>query len=68
MATFGTSAFQFLMLIMVIGLFGVTNIVAQDSEIAPTSQLETGTGFALPISGMILFSSLFASLVAFMIQ
>ncbi|KAK7336593.1 hypothetical protein VNO77_17139 [Canavalia gladiata] len=68
MATFGDYATQFLMAIMVMGLFCVTNIVAQVSEIAPTSQMETGAGFALPVSGVTLCSFLLASLVAFMMQ
>jgi hypothetical protein len=68
MPTFGASAFQFFIVVMFLGLFCVTNIVAQDSEIAPTSQLEAGTGFALPVSGVILISSLFASFVAFMMH
>ncbi|CAJ2671401.1 unnamed protein product [Trifolium pratense] len=68
MATFGVSKFQFLMVLMFVALFCVTNIVALDSEIAPTAQLEAGNGFALPVSGVILFSSMFASLVAFMMH
>ncbi|OIV92340.1 hypothetical protein TanjilG_01803 [Lupinus angustifolius] len=53
---------------MVVGLFCMTNTMAQDSEIAPTSQLQAGDGFALPISGVALCSSLLASLVTFMMQ
>ncbi|KAG5052234.1 hypothetical protein JHK87_004432 [Glycine soja] len=40
----------------------------KDSEIAPTGQLEAGTGFALPVSKVIMCSSVLASLVAFMLQ
>lgn len=68
MATFGGSSFQVLIMIMAISLFCMTKIVAQDSEIAPTSQLETGTGFALPVSVVIMFGSMFASFMAFMMQ
>lgn len=68
MATFGVSAAQFFMVLMIVGMFCVTNTVAQDSEIAPTSQLETGAGFALPVSGVTLCSSVLASIVAFMMQ
>nr|KYP70553.1 hypothetical protein KK1_009773 [Cajanus cajan] len=68
MATFGGYGAQFLMAVMVMGLFYVTNTVAQESEIAPTSQLETGAGFALSVSSVTLCSSVLASLVAFMMQ
>ncbi|KAG5063583.1 hypothetical protein JHK85_004766 [Glycine max] len=50
MAPFGRFTAEILMAVMFVGLFCVTNIVAQDSEIAPTGQLEAGTGFALPVS------------------
>ena len=54
--------------LMVVCLFFVTNIVAQDSEIAPTGQLEAGTGFDLPVSKVMMCSSVLASLLAFMLQ
>ncbi|CAL5193493.1 unnamed protein product [Lathyrus oleraceus] len=60
MATFGGSPFQVLIMVMVIGLFCMTKILAKDSEIAPTAQLETGTGFALPVSVVIMFASFMA--------
>ncbi|KAK2454405.1 hypothetical protein QL285_001969 [Trifolium repens] len=42
---------------------------AQDSEIAPTGQLlETGAGFSLPVSKVVLCSSVLASLVVFMLK
>ncbi|KAE9621700.1 hypothetical protein Lal_00032483 [Lupinus albus] len=68
MASFVGSLTQSFMAIMVVGLFCMTNTMAQDSEIAPTSQLQDGNGFALPISGVALCSSLLASLVAFMLH
>ncbi|KAH1060910.1 hypothetical protein AAZX31_02G169700 [Glycine max] len=68
MAPFGRFTAEILMAVMFVGLFCVTNIVAQDSEIAPTGQLEAGTGFALPVSKVIMCSSVLASLVAFMLQ
>ncbi|KAL5059391.1 hypothetical protein RYX36_030995 [Vicia faba] len=68
MTTFNGSPFQVLIMVMAIGLFCMTKILAQDSEIAPTSQLETGTGFALPISVVIMFCSVLASCMAFMMQ
>ncbi|KAK7285554.1 hypothetical protein RJT34_20329 [Clitoria ternatea] len=57
-----------LMGVIVSGLFCVTKTLAQDSGIAPTSQLETGAGFGLPVSGMTLCASVLASFVAFMMQ
>ncbi|CAK8543295.1 unnamed protein product [Lathyrus sativus] len=68
MATFGGYSFQVLIMVMVIGLFCMTKILAQDSEIAPTSQLETGTGCAMPVSVVIMFCSMFASFMVFMMQ
>ena len=68
MAPFGRFTAEILMTVMIVGMFCVTNIVAQDSEIAPTGQLETGAGFALPVSAVIMCSSVLASLVAFMLQ
>ncbi|TKY62588.1 hypothetical protein E2542_SST12446 [Spatholobus suberectus] len=68
MATFGGNAAHFLMAVMVLGLFYVTNTVAQQSVIAPTSQMETGAGFVLSVSGVTLCSSVLASVVAFMMQ
>ena len=64
----GFSAAQFLMAVMIMGLFCVINTVAQDSAIAPTSQLQAGDGFALPVSGMALCFSVLASFVAFVMQ
>ncbi|RZB47910.1 hypothetical protein D0Y65_051462 [Glycine soja] len=52
---------------MVLSTFYVTKTVAQ-SEIAPTSQMETGAGFALSVSGVTLCSSVLVSIVAFMMQ
>ncbi|KAL2320806.1 hypothetical protein Fmac_029775 [Flemingia macrophylla] len=68
MATYGGYGTQFLMAVLVLALFYVTNSVAQESEIAPTSQLETGAGFALSVSEVALCYSVLASLVAFMMQ
>ncbi|CAL0310051.1 unnamed protein product [Lupinus luteus] len=68
MASFVGSSSQIFMAIMVVSLFCMTNIMAQDSEIAPTSQLQAGDGFALPISWVALCSSLLASLVPFMMH
>lgn len=68
MATFGGYAAQVFMAVMVLGLIYVTNTVAQESEIAPTSQLETGSGFALSVSVVTLCSYVLASVVAFMMQ
>ncbi|KAI9080771.1 hypothetical protein K1719_037284 [Acacia pycnantha] len=63
-----SSSAQILMAIMVVGLFCFTKIVGQDPNIAPTPPLEAGDGFALPVSGMALCSSLLISIVAFMLQ
>lgn len=68
MAPFGRFNAEILMAMMFVGLFCVTNIVAQDSEIAPTGQLEAGAGLALPVSKVIMCSSVLASLVAFMLH
>ncbi|KAJ1409934.1 hypothetical protein SESBI_22405 [Sesbania bispinosa] len=68
MAFFGSFTANILMAVMLVCLFFVTNIVAQDSEIAPTGQLETGAGFGLPVSKVVLYSSVLASLVAFMLK
>lgn len=68
MATIGGSGAQFFVAVMVVALFCVTKTMAQDSEIAPTSQLETGAGFAFTVSGVTLCFSLLASLMAFMMQ
>ncbi|KAG5151235.1 hypothetical protein JHK84_027707 [Glycine max] len=43
-------------------------IDVKDSEIAPTGQLEAGTGFDLPVSKVMMCSSVLASLLAFMLQ
>lgn len=69
MAQSGSSSLAHIMMaIMVVGLFCFTRIVAQDSGIAPTPPLEAGDGFALPVSGVVLCSSLLISLVAFLLQ
>ncbi|CAJ1967515.1 unnamed protein product [Sphenostylis stenocarpa] len=68
MAPFGRFTTEILMAVMIVSMFCVTNIVAQDSEIAPTGQLEAGAGFALPVSEVIMCSSVLASLVAFMLH
>ncbi|KAJ7972246.1 putative Transmembrane protein [Quillaja saponaria] len=58
-----------LMVTMVVSLFYVTQIVAQKLEIAPTAALQTGAGFALPVTGAALFcSSVLVSLLAFVLQ
>ncbi|XLR68179.1 hypothetical protein HN51_015231 [Arachis hypogaea] len=65
MATkYGFFGAQFLMAVMIVALFCVTKSVAQDSEIAPTSQLQAGSGLSLPLSGLALGFSLLASLFA----
>lgn len=63
-----SSSAHILMAIMVVALFCFTKIVAKDSAIAPTPPLEAGDGFALPVSGMALCSSLLVSIVAYMLQ
>nr|KYP32438.1 hypothetical protein KK1_046892 [Cajanus cajan] len=68
MAPFGRFTCNILMVVMLVGMLCVTKIVAQDSEIAPTGQLEAGTGFDLPVSKVIMCFSVLASLVAFMLQ
>jgi hypothetical protein len=69
MASFGGFTANILMSLMLVAMFFVTNIVAQDSEIAPTGQLlETGAGFSLPVSKVVLCSSVLASLVVFMLK
>ncbi|KAK7355152.1 hypothetical protein VNO80_14399 [Phaseolus coccineus] len=68
MAPFGRFTTEVLIALMILGMFCVINIVAQDSEIAPTGQLEAGAGFALPVSKVIMCSSVLASLVALMLQ
>ncbi|OIW11444.1 hypothetical protein TanjilG_26810 [Lupinus angustifolius] len=66
MASLVGSSVQFFTAIMVVGLFCMANTMAQGSEIAPTSQLQAGDGFAMHISWAALCSSVLASLVAFM--
>lgn len=68
MASFGSFTANILVSVMFIGMFCVTTIVAQDSGIAPAGQLEAGDGFALPVSKMVLCSSVLVSLVAFMLK
>ncbi|WJX11215.1 hypothetical protein P8452_01853 [Trifolium repens] len=69
MASFGSFPANILMSLMLVVMFFVINIVAQDSEIAPTGQLlETGAGFSLPVSKVVLCSSVLASLVVFMLK
>ncbi|KAG4996667.1 hypothetical protein AAZX31_10G089100 [Glycine max] len=68
MAPYGRFIANILIAVMFVCLFFVTNIVAQDSEIAPTGQLEAGTGFDLPVSKVMMCSSVLASLLAFMLQ
>ena len=69
MADFGSSAAHIVMALMVVGLFCVSQIVAQDSGIAPTPPLEAGAGFALPVSWVAMFcSSALVSLVVFVLQ
>ncbi|KAI5410116.1 hypothetical protein KIW84_055558 [Lathyrus oleraceus] len=69
MASFGSFSANILMAVMIVDMFCVTYLyVAQDSEIAPTGQLEAGDGFALPVSKMVLCSSVLVSLVAFMFK
>jgi hypothetical protein len=69
MASIGGFTANILMSLMLVVMFCVTNIVAQDSEIAPTGQLlETGAGFYLPVSKVVLCSSVLASFVVFMLK
>jgi hypothetical protein len=69
MASIGGFTANILMSLMLVVMFFVINIVAQDSEIAPTGQLlETGAGFSLPVSKVVLCSSVLASLVVFMLK
>jgi hypothetical protein len=69
MASIGGFTANILMSLMLVAMFFVTNIVAQDSEIAPTGQLlETGAGFSLPVSKVVLCSSVLASFVVFMLK
>ncbi|KAL2326982.1 hypothetical protein Fmac_020409 [Flemingia macrophylla] len=68
MARFGRLTCNILMVVMFVGMFCVTKIVAQDSEIAPTGQLEAGTGFALYVSKVTICFSVLASIVALMLQ
>ncbi|KAK7345080.1 hypothetical protein VNO77_15487 [Canavalia gladiata] len=68
MAPFGSINANILMALMFVCLCFVTNIMAQDSEIAPTGQMEAGAGFDLLVSKVVLCSSVLASLVAFMLQ
>ncbi|PNX80580.1 hypothetical protein L195_g036584 [Trifolium pratense] len=67
MASFGSFPANILMALMLVVMFFVTNIAAQDS-IAPTGQLEAGAGFSLPVSKVVLCSSVLASLVVFMLK
>ncbi|KAK7392852.1 hypothetical protein VNO78_21302 [Psophocarpus tetragonolobus] len=68
MAPFRRFTANIFMAVMFVCLFCVTKNMAQDSEIAPTGQLEAGAGFALPVSKVIMCSSVLASFVAFMLQ
>ncbi|KAL9331620.1 hypothetical protein ACSQ67_001230 [Phaseolus vulgaris] len=68
MAKLGGFEAQFCIAVMILSMFYVTKIVAQESAIAPTSQMETGAGFALSVSEVTLYSSVLASVVAFMMQ
>lgn len=68
MTSFGSFIANILMALMFVVMFCITNIVAQDSGIAPTGQLEAGAGFSLPVSKVVLCSSVLASLMAFMLK
>lgn len=66
MAQFGSSpAKVLLMAIMVAALLYATQVMAQDTKIAPSPPLETGTGFASPVSAAFICSSVLVSLAAF---
>ncbi|KAK7378190.1 hypothetical protein VNO80_03628 [Phaseolus coccineus] len=68
MAKLGGFEAQFCIAVMILSMFYVTKIVAQESAIAPTSQMETGAGSAFSVSEVTLYSSVLASVVAFMMQ
>jgi len=68
MAKLGGFEAHFCIAVMILSMFYVTKIVAQESALAPTSQMETGAASALSVSEVALYSSMLASVVAFMMQ
>ncbi|XVF75833.1 hypothetical protein PTKIN_Ptkin13bG0218600 [Pterospermum kingtungense] len=66
MAPFGTSAAQIVMAMFVAALFYVSGIMAQD--IAPSPAMDTGAGFTLLVSDVLVCSSILVSLMALLLQ
>ena len=66
MARLGTSATQIVMAMFVVALFYISGIMAQD--IAPSPAIDTGAGFTLPVSGVLVCSSILVSLIALLLQ
>ncbi|EOY09380.1 hypothetical protein QQP08_017023 [Theobroma cacao] len=66
MAWFGTSAAHILLAMFVVALFYVSGIMAQD--IAPSPAMDTGAGISLPVTGVLVCSSILASLIALLLQ
>ncbi|KAM1524312.1 hypothetical protein PS1_008935 [Malus domestica] len=64
MAQFGTIPVKVLV-VMVAALLYATKTMAGDSATAPSPLLETGAGFASPVSMALIFSSVLVSLTAF---
>ncbi|XVF07291.1 hypothetical protein REPUB_Repub06bG0125600 [Reevesia pubescens] len=66
MARFGISAAQIVMAMFVVALFYVSGIMAQD--IAPSPTMDTGAGFTLLVSGVLVSSSILVSFIALLLQ
>lgn len=66
MASSGTSSAHIVMAMFVVALFYVSGVMAQD--IAPFPTMDTGAGFTLPISGVLVCSSMLVSLIALLLQ
>nr|DAD42329.1 TPA_asm: hypothetical protein HUJ06_000559 [Nelumbo nucifera] len=52
------------LVVLVVAIFSIAAVAAQDSILAPSPAMATGAGNALPVSGAIICSSLLFSLFA----
>ncbi|GAA0183893.1 hypothetical protein LIER_31230 [Lithospermum erythrorhizon] len=68
MAFFGNSANTNIIVFLAMASLYISAVMAQDSAMAPSPTMVTGDGFALPISGALVCSSMLIALVALMFQ
>ncbi|CAL5356431.1 unnamed protein product [Camellia sinensis] len=65
MAYFGIASIHILLIAMAMALFCLSAaVVAQDVAIPPLPAMDTGAGFALPLYGTLICSSLLLSLIS----